>query len=111
MRKPVKGVVTLAISGVANLPAGASATLRLYRGAKSASSRSIALTKRGNAYTGTLRIRQTTKAQVVFLQTRAAVGSGAPTCTPTFGVPCQTSSQAGLALRSNTVRIVIPRKR
>ena len=109
--KAVKGVVTLRISGQAQLPAGAAASLRLYRGAKSASSRSVALRKSGNTYTGTLRIRQTTKAQVVFLQTRATVASGSPACTPTFGVPCVTASQAGLALRSNTVRIVIPRKR
>jgi hypothetical protein len=110
--RPVRGVVTLRISGVANLPAGAPATLRLYRGAKSASSPSIVLRKSGNAYTGTLRILQSRRAaQVVFLQTRATVGAGTPTCTPTFGVPCQNATQAGLALRSNTVRIVIPRRR
>lgn len=115
LRKPavkaVKGVVTLRIGGAANLPTGAAATLRLYRGAKSASAASIALTKSGSAYSGTLRIRQTAKAQVVFLQARATVAAGTVPCTATFGLPCTSATRAAIAVRSNTVRIVIPRKR
>ncbi len=115
LRKPavkaVNGFVTLRIGGAANLPTGAPATLRLYRGAKSASGASIVLRKSGNAYTGTLRIKQTAKAQVVFLQTRASVAAGTVPCTPTFGLPCLSATRAAIAVRSNTVRIVIPRKR
>ena len=115
LRKPavkaIKGFVTLRISGATNLPAGAPATLRLYRGSKSASSGSIVLRSSGNAYSGTLRIKQTKKAQVVFLQTRANVAAGTSPCTPTFGLPCLSATRAAVAVRSNTVRIVIPRKR
>lgn len=115
LRKPavkaVKGFVTLRIGGTANLPTGAPATLRLYRGAKSASGSSIVLRKSGNAYSGTLRIKQTAKAQVVFLQARATVAAGTVPCTPTFGLPCLSATRAAIAVRSNTVRIVIPRKR
>ena len=115
LRKPavkaVRGFVTLRLAGAANLPAGAPATLRLYRGAKSASGASIVLRKSGNAYSGTLRIKQTAKAQVVFLQTRATVAAGTVPCTPTFGLPCLSATRAAIAVRSNTVRIVIPRKR
>ena len=109
--KPVKGFVTLRISGVANLPADAAATLRLYRGAKSASSASIALRKSGSAYSGLLRIKQTAKAQTVFLQVRATVAAGTTACTPTFGVPCLSATRAAIAVRSNTVRVVIPKRR
>ena len=115
LRKPavkaVKGFVTLRIAGVANLPAGAASTLRLYRGAKSASAASIVLRKSGSTYSGSLRIRQTTKAQTVFLQVRASVPAGTTTCTPTFGLPCLSATRAAIAVRSNTVRIVVPRKR
>jgi len=115
LRKPavraVSGFVTLRISGVANLPDGAPATLRLYRGARSASSASIVLRKSGTAYSGTLRIRQTTRAQTVFLQTRATVPAGTVACTATFGVQCLAATRAAIAARSNLVRIVIPRRR
>lgn len=115
LRKPavkaVGGTVTLRIGGSALLPAGAPATLRLYRGAKSASSSSIVLRKSGDAYTGSLRIKQTAKAQVVFLQVRASVAAGTVPCTPTFGLPCLSATRAAIAVRSNTVRIVIPKKR
>ncbi len=114
LRKPavkgVKGVVALRIGGAANLPDGAPATLRLYRGAKAASSASVVLAKSGSAYSGTLRIRQTAKAQVVFLQTRASVAAGTVPCTPTFGLPCLSATRAAIAVRSNTVRIVIPKR-
>jgi hypothetical protein len=109
--RPVRGFVTLAIGGTANLPAGAPATLRLYRGAKSASSASVTLRKSGNAFTGALRIRQTTKAQTVFLQVRASVPAGTVTCTSTFGVTCVSGTRAAIAVRSNVVRIVIPRRK
>lgn len=109
--KPVKGFVTLRISGTVSLPAGTTATLRLYRGARAPSAASIVLRSSGTAYSGTLRIRQTTKAQTIFLQTRASVPAGTVTCSPTFGVPCLSATRAAIAVRSNTVRIVIPRKR
>ena len=68
LRKPavraVKGFVTLRIGGAANLPDGAAATLRLYRGAKAPSSRvDRAARSRAARTPGTLRIRQTTRAQ------------------------------------------------
>ena len=106
--KAVRGFVTLRISGTANLPAAG--TLRLYRGAKSPSSASILL--RGTpAFSGSLRIKQTTRAQTLFLQVRATVAAGTVACTPTFGVPCLAATRAAVAVRSNTVRIVIPRRR
>ena len=115
LRRPavraVRGIVTLRIAGVANLPAGAPATLRLYRGARSPSTASIALRKSGNAYAGTLRIRQTARAQTVFLQTRATIPAGTVACTATFGVPCLSANRAAIAARSNSVRLVIPRRR
>ena len=115
LRKPavkaVAGFVTLRIGGVANLPEGAPATLRLFRGAKSASAGSIVLRKSDSAFSGSLRIKQTRKAQVVFLQVRATVAAGTVPCTATFGVPCLSATRAAVAVRSNTVRIVIPRKR
>ena len=121
LRKPavkaVNGFVTLRISGAVNLPPFAGAMLRLYRGAKSASGASIALRKSGNAYSGTLRLRQTGKAQVVFLQTRADVPAGTVPCVPTFGLPClagmvfDSATHAPIAVRSNTVRLVIPARK
>jgi hypothetical protein len=109
--KAVKGFVTLRLSGAANLPDGAAATLRLYRGARTASAASVVLRRSGAAFTGSLRIKQTAKAQTVFLQVRASVAGGTTQCTPTFGVPCLSATRAAIAVRSNTVRIVIPRKR
>ena len=115
LRKPavkaVRGTVTLRISGTAQLPAGATATLRLFRGAKSASVGSIVLRRSGTGYTGTLKVRQTNKAQVIFLQTRATVAAGTVPCTATFGLPCLSATRAAVAARSGTVRIVIPRKK
>lgn len=109
--RQVRGTASLLIKAAAQLPTGASATLRLYRGAKSASSSSIVLRKSGNGYSGTLRIKQTAKAQVVFLQTRANVAAGTAPCTPTFGLPCLSATRAAIAVRSNTVRIVIPKRK
>ena len=115
LRKPavkaVKGVVTLRIGGAANLPDGAAATLRLFRGAKSPSAGSIVLAKSGSAYSGTIKIRQTAKAQVVFLQVRASVAAATLPCTATFGLPCLSATRAAIAVRSNTVRIVIPKRK
>ena len=122
LRKPavkaVNGFVTLRIGGTANLPSGAPVdALRLYRGAKSASGASIALRKSGNAYSGTLRIKQTRKTQVVFLQTQASVANDTVPCLPTFGLPClagmvfDSATRAGVNVRSNTVRVVIPARK
>ena len=107
--KEARGTVTLELGGVANLPGAA--TLRLYRGAKSPSSPSVVLAKSGSAYSGTLRIKQTGKAQVVFLQARATLAAGTVPCMPTFGLPCLSATRAAVAVRSNTVRIVIPRRK
>jgi len=116
LRRPavraVNRVVTLRIGGVANLPAGVPAALRLYRGARTPpTATSIVLRKSGNAFSGTLRIRQTTRAQIVFLQARATVAAGSVPCTPTFQLLCTTATRAAIAVRSNIVRIVIPRRR
>ena len=110
--RAVKGFVTLRIGGAANLPVGATATLRLYRGATpAASSPSIVLRRVGAAYTGSLRVRQTARAQTIYLQTRATVPAGTVACTATFGLPCLSATRAAIAVRSNTVRVVIPRRR
>jgi hypothetical protein len=113
LRKPTlktsNGVATLTLSGAALLPAGAASTIRLYRGKSAAAlSPSVPLTKTGAGFRGTLRIRQTTRQQIVFLQARATVAAGTETCTPTFGVTCLGATRAAVAVRSGTVRVVIP---
>ncbi len=106
------GVATLPIRGTVLTPDGAATTLRLYRGiAASATTPSVALRRTGNAFTGTLRIRQTTKRQVVFLKTRGSIAAGSETCTATFGVTCLSATRAAVALSSNSVRVVIPARK
>ena len=115
LRKPTlktaNGVATLTLGGVAQLPTG-TASLRLYRG-KSAGglSPSVTLAKTASSLRGTLRIKQTAKPQIVFLQARASVAAGTDTCTPTFGVQCVGATRAAVALRSGTVRFVIPARK
>jgi len=115
LRKPTvkagKGTATVSIRGTATLPAGAAASVVLYRGAKTAGQRSAVLRVSGTSVSGTLRIKQTAKAQTVFLQARATVAAGTAACTATFGVSCLSATRAAIAVRSNSVRIVIPRKR
>ena len=113
LRKPAlktsKGVATLTLSGAAQLPAGVPTTLRLYRGKSAAGlSPSVALSRTGAGFRGTLRIKQTAKRQIVFLQARAVISAGTATCTPTFGVPCLGATRAAATVRSGTVRFVIP---
>ena len=55
--------------------------------------------------------RQTAQRQIVFLQVRTVVSGGTVTCTPTFGVPCLRATRAGVNVRSNTVRVVIPARK
>ena len=110
--KVAKGIATLTLTGAAQLPAGAPVTLRLYRGRSAAGvSPSVTLARTGAGFRGTLRIRQTARAQVVFLQARAVVSAGTTTCTPTFGVPCLGATRAAVTVRSNTVRFVIPARK
>ena len=116
LRKPAvraaNGTATLAITGTAQLPAGVPATLRLYRGKSAAGlSPSVTLSRTGAGFRGTLRIKQTAKSQVVFLQARAALSAGTTTCTPTFGLPCTSATRAAAAVRSGTVRVVIPARK
>jgi hypothetical protein len=110
--RTARGIATLAITGAAQLPAGAPATLRLYRGKTAGGlTPSVTLSRSGAAFRGTLRIRQTSKRQVVFLQARAVVPAGTTTCTPTFGVPCLSATRAAVNVRSGTVRVVIPARK
>jgi len=116
LRKPVvrtaNGVATLPVVGTAQLPAGVPATLRLYRGKTAGGlTPSVTLSRTGAGFRGTLRIRQTAKRQVVFLQARAVLQAGTTTCTPTFGVPCLSATRAAANVRSGTVRVVIPARR
>jgi hypothetical protein len=116
LRKPAvkasKGVAALTVTGAAQLPAGAASTIRLYRGKTAAGlSPSITLAKNGAGYRGTLRIKQTAKSQVVFLQARAVVAAGTDTCTPTFGVTCVGATRAAVNVRTSTVRVVIPARK
>lgn len=107
-----KGFATLAIRGSVLVPDGVTVALRLYRGiAASATTRSVALRRSGKALSGTLRIRQTTKRQVVFLKVRGSIPAGTDTCTPTVGVPCLSATRAAVALSSNSVRVVIPARK
>ena len=112
LRKPTlktaKGSATLTLGGTAQLPTGAAA-LRLYRGKTAAGlTPSVTLAKSGTSFRGTLRIKQTAKPQIVFLQARASVAAGTDTCTPTLGVQCVGATRAAVAVRSGTVRFVIP---
>ena len=116
LRKPAvkvsKGTATVTVAGAAQLPAGVAATLRLYRGKSPAGvSPSVTLRPSGAGYTGTVRIRQTAKQQVFFVQVRATLAAGTTACTPTFGLPCVSATRAAVVVRSNTVRIVIPAKK
>ena len=75
LRKPTlktaKGIATLTLGGTAQLPTGAAA-LRLYRGKTATGlTPSVTLAKSGTKFRGTLRIKQTAKRQIVFLQARA----------------------------------------
>ena len=104
-----RGFATLAIRGNVLAPAGAPVTLRLYRGTRpTATTRSVALRQAGNRYTGTLRIRQTARRQVLYLRTRGTISAGTVPCTATFGVACLSANRAPVALTSNSVRVVIP---
>ena len=112
LRKPTlktaKGSATLTLGGTAQLPTGAAA-LRLYRGKTAAGlTPSVTLAKSGTSFRGTVRIKQTAKPQIVFLQARASVAAGTATCTPTLGVQCVGATRAAVAVRSGTVRFVIP---
>ena len=116
LRKPrvkaSKGTAVVSLTGAAQLPAGVAATLRLYRGKSAAGlSPSVTLSRTGAGYRGTLRVKQTAKAQVVFLQARATLAAGTTACTPTFGLPCVSATRAAVSVRSNTVRIVIPARK
>ena len=115
LRKPslktAKGIATLTLGGTAQLPTG-SAALRLYRGKTAAGlAPSVTLAKSGTSFRGTLRIKQTAKRQIVFLQARASVAAGTDTCTPTFGVQCVGATRAAVAVRSGTIRFVIPARK
>ena len=68
-----RNVATLAIAGSYGAPAGVTPSLRLYRGAgPAATQRSVALRVSGGRYTGTLRVRQTLRRQVICHPRRAA---------------------------------------
>ena len=116
LRKPglkvSKGTATVTITGAAQLASGVATTLRLYRGKSAAGlSPSVTLSRTGPGFRGTLRIKQTAKSQVVFLQARATLAAGTTTCTPTFGVPCVSATRAAVIVRSGTVRLVIPARK
>jgi hypothetical protein len=116
LRKPVlrtaRGFTTLTIGGAAQLPVGVPATLRLYRGKTAgALTPSVTLSRSGASFRGTLRIKQTLRRQVVFLQARAVLSAGTTTCTPTFGLPCLTATRAAVNVRTGTVRVVIPARK
>jgi hypothetical protein len=116
LRKPAvkvsNGTATVTLAGAAQLPAGVATTLRLYRGKSAAGlSPSVTLSRTGPGFRGTVRIKQTAKPQVVFVQARATLAAGTTTCTPTFGVPCVSATRAAALVRSSTVRIVIPAKK
>ena len=72
---------------------------------------SVTLRHSGAGFSGAVRIRQTAKPQVLFVQVRATLAAGTTTCTPTFGVPCLSATRAATIVRSNTVRVVIPARK
>jgi len=116
LRRPAvkvsRGLTTVTIAGSAQLPAGIATTVRLYRGKSAAGlSPSVTLSRAGAGVRGTLRITQTSRPQVVYVQARATLAAGTTTCTPTFGVPCVSATRAAAIVRSNTVRVVIPAKK
>jgi hypothetical protein len=109
--KLTKTVATLSIRGGVLAPAGAPATLRLFRGtAPAATTGSVTLKTSGAKYSGTLKIARKAKRQIVYLKVRGTITAGTVPCTPTFGVTCLSANRAAAALSSNTVRVVIPAK-
>jgi hypothetical protein len=107
-----RNVATLAIGGRYGAPAGVTPALRLYRGSgPAATSRSVVLRASGGRYTGTLRVRQTLRRQVIYLRTRGTLPAGTSACTPTFGVACLSATRAGVPLISGSVRVVIPARK
>ncbi len=110
--RSANGFTTLTLRGAQQLPVGAASTIRLYRGKTAGGlSPSVTLSKTGAAFRGTLRVKQTAKAQVVFLQARAVVSAGTDTCPATFGVPCLRTTRAAVNVRTGTVRVVIPARK
>ena len=108
--RSANGFTTLTIRGFQLLPAPS--TIRLYRGKTAGGlTPSVTVSRSGTAFRGTLRIRQTAQWQIVLLQARVVVSGGTVTCTPTFGVPCLRATRAAVAVRSNTVRVVIPARK
>lgn len=107
-----RNVATLAVGGSYSAPAGVTPALRLYRGAgPAATSRSVALRASGGRYTGTLRVPQTLRRQVIYLRTRSTLPAGTTACTATFGLPCLSATRAGVTLVSSSVRVVIPARK
>ena len=108
--RSANGFTTLTIRGFQVLPAPS--TIRLYRGKTAGGlTPSVTVSKSGTTFRSTQRIRQAEQRQIVFLQARTVVSGGTVTCTPTFGVPCLRATRAAVAVRSNTVRIVIPARK
>ena len=109
--KLTKTVATLSIRGDVLAPAGAPATLRLFRGtAPAATTGSVTLKTSSAKYSGTLKIARKSKRQIVYLKVRGTITAGTVPCTPTFGVACLSANRAAVALSSNTIRVVIPAK-
>ena len=119
LRKPVrivakKGTAAYRFTSTVALPAGATPSVRLFRGrTATALGSAIALRRSGTTFSGTVAIRQTTRAQTWYFQARATVPTadlGASACQPTFGVSCLSATRAGYTARSNTVRLVVPKR-
>ncbi len=110
MLTTANGRATLRLSGSARLPAGTA--VRLYRGTSAARlGRSVTFSRTGSGLSGALRIAQSNKAQILFLQARAAIAAGTERCLPTFGVPCVRATRAAASVRSTVVRVTIPARK
>ena len=119
LRRPVRlrsarGTAAYGISGTLALPAGGTPVVRLYRGRAATTVGSpVTLRRSGTTFTGRIAIRQTARAQVWFLQARAAAPAadlGTSACQATFGVTCLSATRAGYTARSATLRLVVPRR-
>jgi len=112
--KAKKGTASYRISGTLALPAAGTPVVRLFRGrTASALGTPVTLRRSGTTFTGSLAIKQTARAQVFFLQVRAAVPTadlGATACQATFGLSCLSATRAGYSARSATVRLVVPKR-
>jgi hypothetical protein len=112
------GVVTLHLSATSAIDGAAEPEYRLFRGARPGALRpGAALRWSGRLLRGTLAVRQTAKAQTLYVEARGtveALGLGLSACRATFralGTPCVYATRPGFTRRSAVLAVAIPPRR